>query len=111
MPTNGSSCGHPQCPPFLLITPLYPFTHQPIKLSSFSVGLVTIFRSERHQIGGEPCWIEEEETPTCPRCGKEMTFLAQIDSISPEVSFGDVGIVYVFYCFDCLEGKVFAQSY
>jgi uncharacterized protein YwqG len=66
---------------------------------------------ERHQIGGEPCWIEEEETPTCPRCGKEMTFLAQIDSISPEVSFGDVGIVYVFYCFDCLEGKVFAQSY
>jgi hypothetical protein len=40
-----------------------------------------------------------------------MTFLAQIDSISPEVSFGDVGIVYVFYCFDCLEGKVFAQSY
>jgi hypothetical protein len=57
---------------------------------------------ERHQIGGKPYWIvKEEETPICSRCGQVMTFLAQFDSLSPEISFGENGVVYVFYrCFE-----------
>ena len=67
---------------------------------------------ERHQIGGKPYWIvKEEETPICSRCGQVMTFLAQFDSLSPEISFGKNGVVYVFYCYDCFEGKVITQCY
>ena len=68
---------------------------------------------ERHQIVGKPYWIvKEEETPICSRCGQVMTFLAQFDSLSPEkISFGENGVVYVFYCYDCFEGKVITQCY
>jgi uncharacterized protein YwqG len=73
----------------------------------------------RSKLGGEPDWDQDEEIPTCPSCGKEMTFVAQIDSIehdedhnphridclSPEQQymFGDVGMIYVFFCKYCLE--------
>jgi uncharacterized protein YwqG len=72
---------------------------------------------KRSKLGGVPTWIQRDETPDCPACGQEMTFLAQIDSIDysedetePYYMFGDVGMVYVFYCGECHEAAAFEQS-
>jgi hypothetical protein len=65
---------------------------------------------ERHRIGGEPDFIQGHEWPSCSMCGKEMTFYAQIDSLNDDVTLGDVGMIYVFVCFDCLEVKATLQT-
>jgi len=60
------------------------------------------------KIGGEPFWIQREETPTC-RCGATMTFVAQLEH-SGEVQFTD-GSGYVFVCSVCQDqAKLFSQS-
>jgi hypothetical protein len=38
-----------------------------------------------------------------------MTFYGQLDSINDEFVIGDVGLVYVFVCFDCLTTKAVLQ--
>lgn len=71
----------------------------------------------RSKLGGAPDWDQSDETPECPHCDLVMTFIGQIDSIehdapnnphridclSPDQQFmmGDVGLIYVFFCFDC----------
>jgi hypothetical protein len=74
----------------------------------------------RTKLGGVPDWIQHEgPNPQCPLCHEEMTFIAQIDSIehdwpsnphrvdslSPDQKwmFCDVGMIFVFYCFSCLQ--------
>jgi hypothetical protein len=73
----------------------------------------------RSKLGGKPNWEQNDETPKCPGCGQEMTFVAQIDSINHDAihnphrvdclsdeqkfMFGDVGMIYVFFCFECSE--------
>jgi hypothetical protein len=66
---------------------------------------------ERHQLGGDPDFIQTEERPVCHQCGEEMTFYAQIDSLNDEVVLGDVGMIYVFVCFDCLEVQAILQTH
>lgn len=66
---------------------------------------------KRHQLGGEPGFIQHDEGPKCPECGESMTFLAQIDSINDEFCLADCGLVFVFVCFGCVEVKAFIQSY
>jgi uncharacterized protein YwqG len=67
----------------------------------------------RTKLGGKPDWDQGEDVPVCEQCKKEMTFVAQIDSVehesdsnphsvsavSPEQKwmFGDVGMIYVFF--------------
>ncbi|OGC50593.1 hypothetical protein A2716_05320 [candidate division WWE3 bacterium RIFCSPHIGHO2_01_FULL_40_23] len=81
----------------------------------------------RTKLGGHPEWIQGDETPICPTCKKEMSFIGQIDSLehqsknnpysidalSPdqEYMFGDVGMIFVFLCFDCLETSSILQFY
>lgn len=81
----------------------------------------------RTKLGGEPDWIQTNETPHCPSCKQKMSFVGQIDSIehdsefnphridsvSPEQEymFGDVGMIYIFFCFDCLESESVFQCY
>lgn len=76
---------------------------------------------ERTKLGGEPDWEQGDEHPECPGCFQAMSFVAQIDSIEhwsnlnphsrnplktkQDFMFGDVGMIYVFFCFDCLETK------
>ena len=71
----------------------------------------------RTKLGGKPDWIQQEETPICQDCGTPMTFVSQIDSVEHDWEsnphsvdalsdnqkwmFGDVGMIYVFFCFDC----------
>ena len=65
----------------------------------------------RHRIGGDPDWIQDEETIICDDCKEKMVFYAQVDSLSDDVIIGDCGMVYVFICFDCLTTKSIIQSF
>jgi len=65
---------------------------------------------QRHRLGGEPDWIQGDDTPACT-CGKPMTFYAQLDSVGDSVCLADCGMVYVFVCWDCFETKSVLQSY
>ena len=64
----------------------------------------------RHQLGGEPTWLQSDETPVCSDCGEKMTFYGQLDSINTEFNLADAGLVYVFVCFDDFQAKAVVQS-
>ena len=82
-------------------------------------------QGERSKLGGMPDWDQLDETPECPNCTQEMTFVGQIDSIEhdsktnphriyclskdQEYMFGDVGMIYVFFCFQCCQPKAVFQ--
>jgi hypothetical protein len=66
---------------------------------------------QRHKIGGRPDFIQDEWVPPCRSCKKEMTFYGQLDSVGPEVCLADAGMIYVFFCFDCLKSTSFFQTY
>ena len=59
------------------------------------------------QVGGEPEWIQGDETPECA-CGARMRFVVQL---SPEggggINFGDAGEGYAFVCEHCPEEASF----
>jgi len=76
----------------------------------------------RTKLGGKPQWIQSDATPVCSACQKTMTFVAQIDSLSADDSdlgrileargsymFGDVGMIYVFWCAQCLGTQAVFQ--
>lgn len=64
---------------------------------------------KRSKFGGTPDWIQNDETPKCQHCKKQMTFVGQIDSFDytgrvdgpRDYMFGDVGMIYIFFCKDC----------
>ena len=63
-------------------------------------------RENLNRIGGEPCWIQDAEYPTCPRCTTTMKFLFQLDSHLPtsdegEWLWGSGGLCYGFWCNPC----------
>ena len=80
---------------------------------------------QRTKLGGEPDWDQHDERPMCPSCEKPMSFVAQIDSVehlsktnphgvdpigpNQKWMFVDVGMIYVFYCFECLETQSVLQ--
>jgi len=72
---------------------------------------------KKSKLGGDPEWIQEAEKVECPFCHKEMTFIAQIDSIDysnekyNEYIFGDIGMIYIFFCFECLQTKSVFQTF
>lgn len=65
----------------------------------------------RHQLGGEPTFIQRSKWPKCDICKKDMTFYGQLDSINEEFNLGDCGIVFVFVCFDCYSTHSFIESF
>lgn len=80
---------------------------------------------QRSKLGGSPNWVQTDQTPTCPRCGKEMRFVGQLDSLEHQnkanphsikalsrqqhFMFGDVGLIYLFFCFDCCATQAIFQ--
>lgn len=64
----------------------------------------------RHQLGGQPGWLQGDATPTCPACGEPMTFYGQLDSIDDDVVIADCGLVYVFVCFNDYATASVVQS-
>ena len=63
----------------------------------------------RSKVGGSPDWLQTESVPTCT-CGEPMTFHAQLDSLGDKVCLADVGMLYVFVCFDCFATSSVLQS-
>jgi uncharacterized protein YwqG len=79
----------------------------------------------RSKLGGDPDWVQYPDAPKCSDCKQPMTFVAQIDSMEhdekhnphaidvlsgqQQFMFGDVGMIYVFMCFGCMETKSIVQ--
>lgn len=63
----------------------------------------------RHQLGGDPTFIQAAEFPSCPACGAPMTFYGQLDSINDDICIADAGMVYVFICFDDFTATALTQ--
>jgi hypothetical protein len=56
------------------------------------------------QLGGRPEWIQADETPACPRCGKPMAFVVQLEEghdYRTAANFGGAGCGYGFTCQPC----------
>jgi hypothetical protein len=73
-------------------------------------------RENLNRVGGDPCWIQDSEYPTCPECGKRMVFLLQITSDLPTIDggewmWGDSGICYSFWCDECKVSGYLWQCY
>jgi hypothetical protein len=54
-----------------------------------------------HKVGGEPDWIQGEETPEC--CGRRAMFYGQLGSLGGKYDLCDNGIIYIFVCRKCLK--------
>jgi uncharacterized protein DUF1963 len=65
----------------------------------------------RHQLGGEPNFLQGDKWPSCKSCQDKMTFYGQLDSINDDICIADCGMVYVFICFGCFEAVSLLQSY
>jgi len=54
---------------------------------------------EGEKLGGWPYWVQGEEYPPCPDCGKPMRFIFQIDSGKniPYI-WGDMGMGHITWC-------------
>ncbi len=59
------------------------------------------------QLGGEPAWLQGDETPDCGACGRAMAFVAQLEE-GPDhrtsMNFGGGGCAYVYRC-GCSAGQ------
>lgn len=61
------------------------------------------------KLGGEPEWVQNENTPICSGCDRDMVLFAQVKSVPdmkgcPDLSayrFGDMGNLYIFTCQNC----------
>lgn len=67
-------------------------------------------QEKKHQLGGRPLWIQGVEHIPCLKCGKEMEYIAMVDTelrIGEDGfrerghMFGDSGTLYAFVCRGC----------
>ncbi|CAM4226575.1 DUF1963 domain-containing protein [Comamonas aquatilis] len=59
------------------------------------------------QLGGEPSWLQNDETPQCDSCRQPMEFVAQLEQgpdWKTEMNFGGGGCAYIFRC-SCAGGS------
>lgn len=64
------------------------------------------------RLGGEPHWIQGDETPDCPSCTARMTFTAELEEgsdFATSANFGGGGRGYVFRCGPCSEAAFLWQ--
>jgi hypothetical protein len=108
--------------------PDYELTFRRVPEPDLDVSRFDLADDERDRIsyttkfGGVPAWVQNNETPHCPHCGKDMRFVAQIDAeldgpLPADTAewdqyhffdFGDVGLGYVFICpNDCSSDGAF----
>lgn len=56
------------------------------------------------QVGGQPSWLQHDETPACPECTTPMTFAVQLEEGHDRrtaANFGGGGCGYAFTCHRC----------
>jgi hypothetical protein len=64
------------------------------------------------RLGGEPDWIQGDETPDCPSCAARMAFTAELEEghdFATSANFGGGGRGYVFDCRPCGEAAFLWQ--
>jgi hypothetical protein len=95
--------GMPELPDRLPIPEQIPETHlvprRPTLLGNFA--RIRFLGRSSHKIGGEPDWIQGDETPAC--CGRPMMFYGQLGSLHGKYDLIDNGIIYIFICRKCLK--------
>lgn len=64
----------------------------------------------KSKLGGQPKWIQMDQTPDCPKCERPMAFVLQLAGDS-RVSYGDEGMLYAFACPDCRITASLVQSH
>jgi hypothetical protein len=64
---------------------------------------------DRHKLGGDPDWIQAEETPSCGECDEPMTFYGQLDHLGDVEGLKDDGMIYVFLCRECYTTEAVLQ--
>jgi len=67
------------------------------------------FANAGSKVGGSPDFLQEPEVKTCPSCGRQMGFVAQIDSMPDVLNIVDNGMIYVFYCSHCFRASTAIQ--
>jgi len=56
------------------------------------------------KVGGVPDWVQDDEHPSCPECGRLMMFVSQLNSNEQlsngdsSLMFGDLGRLFTFVC-------------
>ena len=93
-------------PPFTLVPK--PLNKDAENLSKFKYAEDHV--GTRHQLGGNPEFLQKADWPLCRDCGKRMTFYGQLDSINDEFVLADCGMIYIFVCLDCNTVESFMQS-
>jgi hypothetical protein len=107
----------------------------PDELREYRVRIIPIERAgpiptetgRRTKFGGIPDGIQEgdDERKTCPQCYLPLHFIAQIDSFEQNSDtnpnskpydeqhymFGDAGMIYVWYCFQCMQASASMSCY
>ncbi|MCW2934730.1 MAG: hypothetical protein JWM19_5692 [Actinomycetia bacterium] len=56
------------------------------------------------QFGGQPLWVQGDETPACPGCARPMSFAVQLEEghdYRTAANFGGRGCGYGFACHPC----------
>ena len=87
------------------------------------------FLGRRSKFGGRPNWIQskDDRVVVCSKCSCEMIFVAQIDSVEhhsrhnpnsvhalggeQKWMFGDVGMIFVFFCLSCDNAAAIHEGY
>lgn len=95
-----------EIPPFKLIPE--PLNDRARELRKFKWASKQV--GTRHQLGGEPSFLQSENWPDCPAGHGRMTFYGQLDSINDDICIADCGMVYVFICFECYKSIAIIQS-
>ncbi|MFD8216828.1 hypothetical protein ACFV2U_24535 [Streptomyces sp. NPDC059697] len=64
------------------------------------------------QLGGQPDWLQADETPTCPTCTQPMNLVAQLEE-GPDhaatMNFGGCGTAFAFACGPCTQAAFLWQ--
>lgn len=63
-------------------------------------------------VGGDPDWLQNDETPLCPTCMSPMTFIAELEEghdYATAPNFGGGGRGYVFHCDHCTKAAFLFQ--
>jgi hypothetical protein len=63
---------------------------------------------DQNKLGGEPDWIQGDETPRCPECREQMEFYGQLDHLGSVEALND-RMIYVFICRDCYTTQAVLQ--
>lgn len=58
------------------------------------------------QLGGQPAWLQNDETPACPTCARQMRLVVQLEEgrdHATAMNFGGRGEAYAFACEPCAQ--------